>query len=390
LREAVIVSAVRTPVGRCRGSLASVPAEELGALVIREAVKRASIDPSTIDEVLFGNIRNNDIRGMGRMAALAAGLPVSVPGITLERQCTSSLNAYAYASILIQAGFGDIMVSGGVESDSRFPYLMERTSGPYQVSPPRWSEQKSSPVDPYGNPNMGITAENIAEKYGITRVECDEFSLRSHQKATKAWESGYFDEQVIPVEVSAGKGKTLTVARDESVRADSSMETLSKLSPAFKKDGVVTAGNSSPMSDGAGALVVMEKEMAKSLGLEILGTFKGYASAGVDPAIMGIGPVASTKKLFNQTGLTMNDIDLIELNEAFASQSIACIRELKMDEDKVNVNGGAIAIGHPLAGSGAILIAKMVYELKRLDKNMGLISFCAAGGMGVSVVIERG
>ncbi len=388
MREAVIVAAVRTAVGRCRGSLASVPADELAGLVVKEAVKRAGIDPACIDEVIFGNIRNNDIRGIGRMAALTAGLPLTVPGITLERQCASSLNAFAYASIFIQAGWADVIVAGGVESDSRFPYLMERTNGAYQVVPPNWCEQKTTPLEPYGNPSMGTTAENIAKKYGITRLECDMFALNSHEKAVKAWDAGYFNDQIVPVEVALGKGKTTLFTRDESVRPDSSIEALSALKPAFQKDGVVTAGNSSPMSDGAGAIVVMERQRAKDLGLKILGKFKAYAAMGVDPAIMGIGPVAATQKLFAQTGMTMKDIDLIELNEAFAPQSIACIRELGINEEKVNVNGGAIALGHPLAASGAILIAKMVYELQRCGKSTGLISFCVAGGQGVSVVIE--
>lgn len=386
MREAVIVSAVRTPVGKCRGTLAPVPAHELGALVVKEAVKRANINPEEIEEIIFGNLLNNEVANMARVVGLAAGLPVSVPGITLDRQCAASLNAIAYAAVLIQAGYSDVIVAGGVESDSRRTYVMEKPTAAYQVMPPQWAEIREIPE---GHIPMGITAENVAEKFGITRRECDEFSLFSHQKAVKAWDAGYFDEQVIPVEVPQGKGKTILFSKDETVRRDTSLEALAALPPAFKKGGLVTAGNSSPMSDGAGAVVVMEKEKAKSLGLEIWATFKGYASVGVEPGIMGIGPIAATRKLFAKTGMTMKDIDLVELNEAFASQSIACIRELGIDMEKLNVNGGAIALGHPLAGTGAILVTKMVYELKRRGLQTGLISFCAAGGQGVSVILER-
>ncbi|MGB9858991.1 MAG: thiolase family protein [Moorellaceae bacterium] len=387
MREAVIVSAVRTPVGRCRGVLAPVPAHELGALVVREAVRRAGINPEEIDEVIFANLMNNEINNMARMVLLSAGLPMSVPGITLDRQCAASLNAIAYAAILIQAGYADIIVAGGVESDSRRCYVMEKPVQAYQVAPPQWAVIHTAPGEL--NVTMGMSAENVAEKFGITRRECDEFALLSHRKATKAWEAGYFDEQIVPVEVTQEKGKKVVVTRDECVRPDTSMEALSALPPVFKKDGIVTAGNSSPMSDGAGAVVVMEKEKAKALGLEIMAKVKGYAAAGVDPRIMGIGPIAATQKLFRLTGMTMKDIDLIELNEAFASQAIACIRELNIDMEKLNVNGGAIALGHPLAGTGAILTAKMVYELKRRGLQTGLISFCVGGGQGVSVILER-
>lgn len=389
MREAVVVAAVRTPVGKCGGTLAPVPVEELGALAVREAVKRARIDPAEIDEVIFSNIRSNDVRGMARMVALLAGIPVQVPGITLDRACASSLNAFAYASLLIQAGHGDVMVAGGVESDSRAPYVLLRPTAPYQVMPPSWGEDRSSPNEPFGNPRMGITAENVAQQFNIQRKECDEFALSSHQKASKAWDSGYFDDQVIPVTVPAGKGKSIVFSRDECIRADTSLEALGRLSTPFKKDGVVTAGNSCPMNDGAAAIVVMEKGKAKSLGLPVMAKFSGYAAAGVDPRIMGTGPVAATRKLFAQTGMTMKDVNLVELNEAFAPQSIACVRELGIDREKLNVNGGAIALGHPLAATGAVLITKMVYEFARRNARTGLITFCVGGGQGVSVVLER-
>lgn len=387
MREAVIVSAVRTPVGKFRGSFAPIPAYKLGAAVVREAVKRAKVDPSEIDDVIYGNLMNNEINNMARMVALEAGLPVTVPGIQVDRQCAAGLNAIAYAAILVQAGYGDVFVAGGVESDSTRCYIMERPTAAYQLAPPKWAVTHVAPGDL--NVPMGITAENLAEKYKLTREECDEFALRSHQRASQAWNKGYFDEQVLPIEAPIGKGKTVLITRDETVRAETTMEALAKLKPAFKAGGIVTAGNSSPLCDGAGAVVIMEKEKAKSLGLEILAKFVSYAAAGVDPNYMGTGPIAATKKLFSKTGMSMKDIDLIEMNEAFASQSLACTRELNMDMEKLNVNGGAIALGHPMGGTGAILVAKTVYELKRRNLHTGLISFCVGGGQGVSVILER-
>jgi len=388
MREAVIVSAVRTPVGRARGVLASVPAADLGAIAIREAVRRAKINPADIEDVYFGNLMANEYANIGRVAALAAGLPYSVPAVMMDRQCGSSLTTFGIASMMIESGNADILLSAGVESDSRRSYVMEKPVGAYQVAPPQWAEIKSAHVAE-DNISMGLTAENLAQKYGITREECDAFSVLSHKKALAALEAGYFKEQIIPIEVNLGKGKSVLVERDESVRNDCTLESLGKLPTIFKKDGVVTAANSSPMSDGGGASVLMEKEMAKSMGIPILGKFAGYASAGLDPKYMGYGPVEATKKLLKKKGMTMSDIDLIEMNEAFAAQSIACIRGLDLDVSKLNVNGGAIALGHPLGGTGAILIAKMVYELKRRDLERGLVTFCIGGGQGVSVLIER-
>lgn len=388
MREAVIVSAVRTPVGKARGSLASVPAYQLGALVIKEAVKRAQINPNQIDEVVYANLFANETANLARVALLEAGLPITVPGITLDRQCPSALNAIAYAAILIQAGYADIVVAGGAESDSRRAYVMEKPKDAYQIMPPQWAAIHLTPVEEDNVP-MGITAENVAIKYGISRQECDKFALESHRKAAKAWEAGYFDDQIVPVEVTLGKGKSLMFSKDEIFRADSSLDALAKLRPAFKKDGIVTAGNSSPMSDGAGALVLMEKNQAKAMGLEILAKFKDYAAAGVDPKIMGIGPVPATNKLMKRAKCELKDVDLIELNEAFAAQSIGCVQELDMNMDKVNVNGGAIALGHPLGGTGAIITTKLLYEMKRRDVGLGMVSFCAGGGQGVSVLFER-
>lgn len=388
MKEAVIVAAARTPIGKCRGVLAGVPAHELGGLALREAVRRSGIDPAGIEDVIFANLMNHEINNMGRMVGLTAGLPYSVPGVTLDRQCGASLNAIAYASILIQAGYGDVYAAGGVESDSRRTYTMDKPTTPYQIMPPKWSDIRVAP-EQYGSDNMGQTAENIAELYKITRRDCDEFSAISHQKAAKAWDAGYFDSQIIAVDVPLGKGKFNQVSKDEALRPETTADGLANLSAVFKKDGVVTAGNSSPMSDGAGAVIVMEKQKAKDLGLPILATFKRYTAAGVEPRLMGLGPVAATNKLLKEVGMSLQDIDLIEMNEAFAAQSLACIRDLNINLDKLNVNGGAIALGHPLAGSGAILVTKMLYELERRNLATGLITFCVGGGQGVSMLLER-
>jgi acetyl-CoA C-acetyltransferase len=390
MREAVLVSAVRTPVGKCRGTLASIPAHKLGALSIKEAVRRINIDPMEIDEVIFGNLFANEIANMARMAALEAKLPITVPGITIDRQCGSGLNAIAYAAILIQAGYADIIVAGGVESDSRRPYVMNKAESAYQIDPPKLFSTRRLAPDEIGDPTMIMTAENVAKKYNISRDECDEFAYRSHIKAANAWENGYFNTQIVEVNIKQNKSNSILFREDETVRKNTNLEVLGKL-PTIQKGekNVVTAGNSSPMSDGASAVVVMEKEKAKSMGIEILATFRGYSSVGVDPNIMGIGPVYSTRKVLRKLGFELKDIDLIEINEAFASQSIACIRELELDANKVNVNGGAIALGHPLSATGAILTTKMVYELKRRKARFGLITFCCGGGQGISVIIEN-
>lgn len=386
-REAVIVSAVRTPVGRCRGALAAVGAPELGALVIAEAVRWAGLQGEEVEEVIFGNLGNNDSANLARVVTLQAGLPFTVPAITIDRQCSSGLNAIAIGALMIEAGEADIVVAGGTESDSNRPHLMEKARVAYQVAPPQWLVRRTAPGAL--NVSMGTTAENLGRKYHITREECDAFALESHRKAAAAQAAGRFDEQMIPVTVPGKRGKTTVVDRDECVRPESTMETLGSLPTAFEPDGVCTAGNSSPMSDGAGAVVLMDRETAEKKGLEPLAVFRGFAVTGCDPSIMGIGPVEAIRKVLRKTGLTLEEMDLIELNEAFATQSIACIRELGLDMDKVNVNGGALALGHPLAGTGAILMAKLLYELKRRRARYGLVAFCMAGGQGGAAVFER-
>ena len=386
-REAVSVSAVRTPVGRCRGALAAVGAPELGALVIAEAVRRAGLQGEEVEEVIFGNLGNNDSANLARVVTLQAGLPFTVPAITIDRQCSSGLNAIAIGALRIEAGEADSVVAGGTESDSNRPHLMEKARVAYQVAPPQWLVRRTAPGAL--NVSMGTTAENLGRKYHITREECDAFALESHRKAAAAQAAGRFDEQMIPVTVPGKRGKTTVVDRDECVRPESTMETLGSLPTAFEPDGVCTAGNSSPMSDGAGAVVLMDRETAEKKGLEPLAVFRGFAVTGCDPSIMGIGPVEAIRKVLRKTGLTLEEMDLIELNEAFATQSIACIRELGLDMDKVNVNGGALALGHPLAGTGAILTAKLLYELKRRRARYGLVAFCMAGGQGGAAVFER-
>lgn len=388
MREAVIVSAVRTPVGKFRGGLSTVPAHVLASATIGEAVKRAKIEPLIVDEVIFGNINAYQYGNLARVSLLEAGFPVEVPGITLNRVCGSGLNAIAYAAILVEAGYHDIVVAGGVESDSTRPWVMNKAEQSLQLTPPSWATRLFTPPK-MGNPSMIETAENLAESYDLARQECDEFALQSHQKAARAWEKGYFDEQIVPVEVKLPKA-TAIVTKDEVFRNDSTLESLAKLPVVSgRENGVVTAGNSSPLSDGSSAVVIMEKNRAKELGLDILAFFRGYVSVGVDPHIMGIGPVMAVNKLMKQKKLSLSDIDLIELNEAFASQSIPCIRELGINRDKLNVNGGAIALGHPLGGTGGILTTKIVYEMKRREVGLGLVTFCCGGGQGVAMLLER-
>jgi acetyl-CoA C-acetyltransferase len=313
---------------------------------------------------------------------------MSVPAITLDRQCAASLNALAYGAIQIMAGFANVIVAGGVESDSRRTWTLEKTEIAYSVAPPRFAEIHTVP-DSYGNPSMGITAENVARKYRFSREALDAFAVRSHQLATKAWADGVYDSQITPISIQDKKGRVTQVSQDESFRADCTQESLGQLRPSFQSDGLVTAGNSSPLSDGGGALVLMEREMAERDGHEILAVFRGYAATGVDPNFMGLGPISATRKLLQQVGLRVDDIDLWELNEAFASQALACIQDIGMDPAKVNPYGGAIALGHPLAGTGAVLATKAVYDMQRRQLNNAVITFCVGGGQGVAVLLTR-
>jgi len=388
MKEAVIVSAVRMAVGRLGGSLSGFRPEYLGGLIIKEAVKRANIDPEIIDELIFCSCENADLKCAARVVGLEADLPLHVPAYQIQRGCGSSLTALWDGVLMIKAGFAETIVAGGVESTSLAPYNMERPKRAYDMQPMSWSVPVFSPQK-WGNLSLGETAEEIAKRFGITREEVDEFSVESHRKGSLAYSNGYFDSQILPIEVPMKGGKTAVFNRDEPLRDDCNIESLAKLRPAFKKDGVCTAGNSSPLTDGASCAIVMEREKAESLGLDILAVFKDFADAGCDPQIMGEGPVHAVRKLLKKTGLTLDDIDLIELNEAFATQSIRCVRELGIDPNKLNVNGGAIALGHPFAATGTILVTKMVYELRRRNAKRGIVTFCIGGGIGVAGLFER-
>lgn len=386
-RDAVIVSAVRTAIGRQGGALATVPAHVLGAEVIKEAVKRANIDPDMIDDVLIGNVLSGG-GNIARLTALQTGLSINLPGLTIDRQCGSGINAINLAAQAIHAGDGDVYIAGGTESMSRAPYLMERPEKPYSASPPNFTSLKVSTKE-IGDPPMGITAENLVVKYKITREEQDDFSFQSQQRMKAAMEKGRFDEQIVPIIIPVKKGAPIVFKTDEHPRPQTTIEALSKLPPAFLKGGTVTAGNSSGLNDAAAALVIMSREKAEELKLTPLAVIRSYAVAGVDPNIMGIGPVPAVKKVVEKSGISLEKIDLIEFNEAFAAQVLACNRELNMDLEKVNVNGGAIAHGHPLGATGAILATKAVYELKRTNSRYALLAACIGGGQGIATIIER-
>jgi acetyl-CoA acetyltransferase family protein len=387
MTDAVVVEVARTPVGKFRQALASFEAPVLGSLAMRKVVEKAGIDPKEIDEIIFANLFDYNWGNIARIASLEAGFPISVPAVSVNRQCASSLDAVAFAATLIMAGAAEIVLAGGVESYSKQPFMIKRPDGafpanlemlPYKVS-----------ADAVGDPPMIITAENLARKYGITREECDEFALDSHRKAAAAWARGFFKGETFPIEIPQKKGDPLIFDKDECVRGDSSLEALGKLKPVLVKDGVVTAGNSSPMNDGASAILLMSGEKARALGLKPLARVAAFASAGVDPNIMGIGPVFSTRKLMEKTGLKIDDFDIIEMNEAFAAQSIACVKELRIDVRKLNPNGGAIAIGHPNGASGGILTARTVRHMEEHNMKRGLIAFCCGGGQGFSCLLER-
>jgi acetyl-CoA C-acetyltransferase len=386
-RDAVIVSAVRTAIGRQGSALASVPAHILGAEAIKEAVKRANINPEIIDDVIFGNVLSGG-GNIARLTALQTELSINLPGLTVDRQCGSGINAINLAAQAIRAGDGDVYIAGGTESMSRAPYLMDRPEKPFSPIPPSFRKSQLSPKE-IGDPPMGITAENLVEKYAITREEQDEFAYQSQQRMARAMAEGRFNEQIVPITIPVKKGEPLVFKTDEHPRPQTTLDALAKLPPAFLKGGTVTAGNSSGLNDAASALVIMAREKAEELNLTPLAVVRDYAVAGVDPNIMGIGPVPAVKKVMKKSGLTLAEMDLIEINEAFAAQVLACNRELEMDLDKVNVNGGAIAHGHPLGATGAILVTKAVYELQRSGGRFALITACIGGGQGIATIIER-
>ncbi len=390
-RDAVIVSAVRTPVGKAkRGGLATVRPDEMAAAVIQELLKRTpNLDPAQIEDIVIGCAFPEGEQGlnMARMIALRAGLPDSVPAETINRYCASGVQSIAHVAQAIQTGQIKIGIAGGAESMTMIPMTG------FKFSPnPHFAQNL-----PHYYTNMGLTAENVSVKYGISREDQDEFSLKSHQKAAQAVNSGLFDSELVPLDVEVTEldgqekpvKKNFAVKRDEGPRADTNMDALSKLKPAFKAGGVVTAGNSSQMSDGAAAVMVMSAERAAQLGLKPLARFVSFAVGGVPPELMGIGPIVAIPKALNLAGLTLNDIDLIELNEAFAAQSLAVIHTLEIDEIKVNVNGGAIALGHPLGCTGSKLTTQLIYEMARRKSKYGMVTMCIGGGMGAAAILEN-
>jgi acetyl-CoA acyltransferase len=389
VREAVIVSGARTPVGKAKkGTLANVRPDDLGALVVKETLKRAGNYEGDIDDLIIGCAMPEAEQGLNvaRNIGALAGLPYTVPAITINRYCSSGLQAIAYAAERIMLGQSDTIIAGGVESMSLVPMMG------HVVRP----NVKIAENAPEYYMSMGHTAEQVAKKYGVSREDQDAFAVRSHQRAAKAIQEGKFVDEIVPVEVTVRTvsednkivEKTVLFSEDEGVRPDTNMETLAKLRPAFAVNGTVTAGNASQTSDGAAAVMVMDREKAESLGLKPLGKFRSFAVAGVPPEVMGIGPVAAIPKALKLAGLELSDIGLIELNEAFASQSIQVIRELGLDEEKVNVNGGAIALGHPLGCTGAKLTLSLLYEMRRRNEQFGIVTMCIGGGMGAAGVFE--
>jgi 3-oxoadipyl-CoA thiolase len=398
LRDAVIVETARTPMGRYGGQLRDVRPDDLAGIVIREAAGRAGVQPEDVTDVVMGcaNQAGEDNRNVARMGLLLAGFPVEVPGQTVNRLCGSGMQATVAAAREIQTGGAEVMIAGGVESMTRAPWVMPKPDGPFPRgaqtvydSALGWRLVNPRMAEMYGTLQLGETAERVAAKYEVDRTAQDEFANRSHLRAVAAQEAGIFDAEIVPVEVPQKKGEPLVLSKDEGPRADSSMESLGKLRPAFQKDGTVTAGNSSPLNDGAAALVLMSAEEAERRGVRPLARFVAAAAAGVHPDYMGIGPVPATLKVLDRAGLTIDDIDLAELNEAFASQVLACVRLLGLDEEKVNVNGGAIALGHPLGCSGARLVSTLVREMDRRGARYGLATMCIGVGQGISTIWER-
>lgn len=391
MREVVIVSAARTPIGSFNGSLAGVSAVDLGTIAIKEAVKRAGIGPEVVDQTIMGCILQAGLgQGVARQAAVKAGIPIEKPAMTINMICGSGLRAVQLAAQAIISGESDVVVAGGTENMSMAPYILKSARTGYRMGNGELIDSMilDSLTDAFNNYHMGVTAENLAEKYGISREEQDTLAAASQNKAEAAIKQGKFKDEIVPVVIPTKKGDVV-VDTDEFPRAGTTVESLGKLRPAFKKDGTVTAGNSSGINDGAAALVIMAAEKAKELGLEVLGKIVGYASAGVDPSIMGIGPVPATKKALERAKLELKDIDLIEANEAFAAQALSVAKELGFDMSKVNVNGGAIALGHPVGASGARILTTLLYEMKKQNAKHGLATLCIGGGMGTAVVIER-
>lgn len=392
MTKAVIVSAVRTPIGAFNGALTEVPVQDLGALVIKEALKRGGVAPDQVDEVILGNVLQAGLgQNPARQALIKAGLPDSVPATTINKVCASGLKAIALAAQAVIAGDAEIVVAGGMENMSRAPYLLEKARTGYRMGDGKLVDVmiRDGLWCAFGDTHMGITAENVAERWSLTREEQDQFSAESQQKVEKAQALGLFKEEIVPVVIPAKKGDPVIFAEDEFPRKGVTAEALGKLRPAFKKDGTVTAGNASGINDGAAALVVMSDKKAQELGLTPLAMIEGYASAGVAPDVMGIGPIEATKKALEKAKLSLQEIDLIEANEAFAAQSLAVRKDLAFNKDIVNVNGGAISLGHPIGASGARIVVTLLHEMKRRDAKKGLATLCIGGGQGMAMIFGR-
>jgi 3-oxoadipyl-CoA thiolase len=398
VREAWIVAALRTPFGRYGGALSSVRADDLAAAVIRALVERSGIDPAVIEDVILGcaNQAGEDNRNIARMAALVAGLPIEVGGLTVNRLCGSGLQAVNSAAHAIAVGDGDVFIAGGVESMSRAPYVMLKPESAFERGTHElvdttlgWRFVNPALAALHHPFSMGETGENVAERLGVSRADQDAFALASQRNAAAAIAEGRYLDQIVPISVQQRKGEPVVVAADEQPRPDTTPEALARLKPAFREGGTVTAGNSSGINDGASAVLVVEAERARALGLKPIARVIATAVAGVDPSVMGLGPIPATRKALARAGLTVADLDLVELNEAFASQSVACIRELGLDPARVNVDGGAIALGHPLGASGGRLITTLVHGLRRTGGRYGLASMCIGVGQGIATLVER-
>ncbi|MDM0956807.1 acetyl-CoA C-acetyltransferase [Clostridium perfringens] len=392
MREVVIASAVRTALGSFGGSLKDVPAVDLGALVIKEALNKAGVKPECVDEVLMGNVIQAGLgQNPARQAAVKAGLPVEIPSMTINKVCGSGLRCVALAAQMIKAGDADVIVAGGMENMSQGPYVLRTARFGQRMGDGKMVDAmvNDALTDAFNGYHMGITAENIAEQWGLTREMQDEFAANSQIKAEAAIKAGKFKDEIVPVVIPQRKGDPIVFDTDEFPRFGTTAEKLAKLKPAFKKDGTVTAGNASGINDGAAALVVMSAEKAKELGVTPICKIVSYGSKGLDPSIMGYGPFYATKKALEGTGLTVADLDLIEANEAFAAQSLAVAKDLDFDMSKVNVNGGAIALGHPVGASGARILVTLLHEMMKRDAKRGLATLCIGGGMGTALIVER-
>ena len=392
MREVVIASAVRTALGSFGGSLKDVPAVDLGALVIKEALNKAGVKPECVDEVLMGNVIQAGLgQNPARQAAVKAGLPVEIPSMTINKVCGSGLRCVALAAQMIKAGDADVIVAGGMENMSQGPYVLRTARFGQRMGDGKMVDAmvNDAITDAFNGYHMGITAENIAEQWGLTREMQDEFAANSQIKAEAAIKAGKFKDEIVPVVIPQRKGDPIVFDTDEFPRFGTTAEKLAKLRPAFKKDGTVTAGNASGINDGAAALVVMSAEKAKELGVTPICKIVSYGSKGLDPSIMGYGPFYATKKALEGTGLTVADLDLIEANEAFAAQSLAVAKDLEFDMSKVNVNGGAIALGHPVGASGARILVTLLHEMMKRDAKRGLATLCIGGGMGTALIVER-